>query len=315
MTMTMTMMNGGTSQEGDRVARFASHEIPVYILTIGNLERVLSMQHRWQACLNHGREDCDIMRFLFFGINGGQMWGRPNNRRRWRKGMWKTMVRKGVVQPLSGPALHNLTPGEVAVALGMLSILSDIACSNYDRALILEDDANFLVSNAQDEVLDITQSAEDVYRKLCAVLDAPLTWHVLRVGSCFSRGFVSLMPLCQGFSVGRVDAALCCHGMLVSREACRLFTQHCLPLCTTIDHQLLLVMQSLGMSQLEVHPHFVGQELLLNPERSIIQYSRDEQLFLRWLQRHSTSPERLAASVVRVKQILSQLFHKRLRLQ
>jgi hypothetical protein len=286
-----------------RVVQFKQHAVAVYILTLGDKSRLEKLQC-WRECFG-----TDLEPLLFHGIAGAREWGRADAPRRWRPGLWKQMVQGGVVRRLSGPALHNLTPAEVAVALGFLCILRDLHDSGVERALVLEDDANFLLSDQQDTSLR-TQGSQEVRSKIEAILDVP-DWHLVRLGGIFTRGFQPWATVHPGLELGVVRSSLGTHATLFSRRACEPFLRTCLPLHSTIDHQLLLCARQLGIPYLEVLPHFIGQDLLQTPRQSTIGYSPAERRLVSYLHRHRLSPMALASECVLAKKLLCQLLFPR----
>lgn len=294
-----------------RVVSLAHEKVAVYILTLGNPQRLGALQ-RWCECFGVN----DLRPLLFRGINGRERWGKKENGGRWSKGVWKQMVRAGIVQSLSGPALRNLTPAEVAVALGFLCIFRDAWESGHARILVLEDDANFEATDIRDRKITTTQAiqgASCVARRLQMVLENPLCKKadVIRLGGFFTQGWKPCVQLGndnETLWIGQAESSLGNHATLISHRACGVFLRRCLPLTTTIDHQMALCgARSPELIRYEVLPHFIGQDFVTRPNDSSIGYSAAERWILEWFWRKNKSPSQAAARFVRVKTQLVDL--------
>ena len=292
----------------NRVVRIGKHRLAVYILTLQDAEeRNTKLNTVWKPVF--GRT---VSHFLYFGIHGGKVWGRQTQGKwGWDPKKQKKLFDQKYLSRLSGPGVRNLTPAEVAVGFGFLRICADIVNKKYRHTLVMENDANLLMTNKEDKVLDPTngkhlrtgktfvpQSAKMFRKKLKCVLDKlPADWDFVRLGACFSRGheLVEDWENSCGVKLYRANFALCNHGFLVSERGAEKFMQYAFPMFTTIDHQMLLVLKtrSLGLNDYDVLPHFLGQDLFTDTGGSTIGYTKMEELVLKGMFLFGLSPQYL----------------------
>jgi hypothetical protein len=189
----------------------------------------------------------------------------------------------------------------------------DVIEKNHDYAMIMENDANPMVTDKHDNIVNDKASPSEFLRRLSCTLDnLPPRWDYLRLGACFaykSKTVVELKDLCKDLEITRPAFALCNHGFMVSRKACKTFVDNAFPMYSTIDHQMFTISRTHGLNDYGVKPHFVGQDLFTNPGESSIGYSKLEQCILRILKKYHISPRFMMNTTLSVKQLLYWLAH------
>ena len=280
--------------------------IPIYILTLGDKNREKSILKSWYSILGK-----DVTRFMFYGVNGRKLWGRKNNNKEWDTDSYNSLIKAKVLSLFSGPGLKALSNAEVAVAFGALQMMFDIVTHDHEYALILEDDANVLVTSATDDIIDESTGFRAQKRFLtrfkCIMDNMPPHFDILRLGACFAYNqttVINLEKTCNGINITKPDFALCAHGYIISKNACRTILENIFPLYTTIDHQIFVIVRSQKLNDYDVNPHIVGQDLFTDMGQSSIGYSKLEQLVLRALHANKISPHKIITSNVKSKQML-----------
>jgi hypothetical protein len=295
----------------NRIICVGEHQLAVYILTLkDDTKRNERLKQVWKTIL-----DRDVSNFFFYGIRGNKVWGKKiDGKWKWDKSKQQLLVDKGYVSSVSGPGLHNLTPPEVAIGIGFINICCDIVENNHPYTLVMENDSNLLMTNKWDQILDpktrkfthnptVSQSSSAFKKKLKCVLDKlPPDWDFVRLGACFARGhkLVQKWETACGLNLYRVKFALCTHGFLVSRRAAKKFMQFAFPMFTTIDHQMFLILRhpTLKLNDYDVLPHFLGQDLFVDPGGSTIGYTKLEELVLKGMFAFGLSPQRLMEAIL-----------------
>jgi GR25 family glycosyltransferase involved in LPS biosynthesis len=286
----------------NRLACFGRHHVPIYILTLRNAQRLSRLSLFFPEVLNS-----DIERFLFQGLNGKALWAHKG--KRWRRESLEKIKALGFLSGRSThPSLRKLNPAEVAIALSFLSMLQDLIASGENYALFLEDDANLLVSSHADILLEQHQTPQILREKIIELLNFVdgMQWDVIRLGACFARDFFPLARFELGknsFEFGTLRFSLGNHAFFITREAAAVFLRECVPMSTTIDHAMTLIMQKNNMRHYAVNPHLIGQDLLLNPKSSNVGYAAYERIIMKLLQKTRKSPESIIQNIARLKKI------------
>jgi hypothetical protein len=277
---------------------------PVYILTLeGGNKRHKKLATDWSEILGS-----DIERYFFYGIHGRRMWGDETNKRHWDRKVYREFAQNGLIERLSGPSYKILTNAEIAIAFGMLQIFVDIVKQKHEYALIMEDDANLLMTDSYDNIIHKKQTASDfITRYKCLMRGLPKDWGLLRLGACFSYKSTPVRYISDQYcdiQITRTPFALCNHGFLITLKTCKMILKNIFPLYTTLDHQILILLQQLKINHYDVHPHFLGQDLFTNPEESVIGYSKMEQIVLVLLRKLRMSPRLLMNANLGMKSLI-----------
>ena len=286
----------------------ALDNIPVYILTLGSETREAKLKENFKYILGD-----DVSRYYYYGVHGRNMWGQQEDKKQWNPVHMQGLINNGVLSAVSGPSTGALTSAEVAVAFGDLQIMLDVLTQGHSHALILEDDANLLVTSNEDEVLE-SEADEPAQKKFitrfkCIMENLPKRFDIVRLGACFAykqQNVISLEEQCVGLSITKADFALCAHGYIISAKACRVILETVFPLFSTIDHQIFMIGRECHLNDYDVSPHFLGQDLFLDTSDSTIGYTELEQMVLRVLHMQKISPERLINMSLYVKQFLGK---------
>jgi hypothetical protein len=301
------------SNKNDRLCKIFKQHFPVYILTLGNLKRVEKLNQTWKNILyKDGKNDGGVQRFLWQGINGRSLWGNKNKEKTWNTAEWNNLVEKDILTQFSGPNLKNLSNAEVAVSLGFLQIFKDFTdnFSNCPFALIMEDDANLTMTDSNDNAFSKQQTSDDFKTRFTYAINH--NFDLLKLGSCFSYKDTDLpddqkKDPCLDVKVVVPHFTLCNHAFLIKGSACQTILENIFPLRSTIDHQMITILEKRKMTILELSPRIVGQDLFSDTTGSTIGYDNVDQKIIQVLKIHRWQPHPLMNGVLSLKNILNRM--------
>ena len=285
-----------------RVCRIGQVEIPTYILTLPtDVTRHRKLRPVWEPIIGRPLEDV-----LFYGVNGRREWGQIRNPREWDEAKLTELVQAGVTLRGAGPKPGQLKCAEIGVALGLMQVMQDALQHNHSHILFMENDANLLVTNQFDVVIDENQTAAQFIARFQHVWDnLPPAWDLVRLGACHETSATPVVFARQcPVSITRPSFGLCCHGMLLSARACRTLLDNAFPIITTIDHQLQLCSRAHNLNTFGVAPHFLGQNLFTNMGESTIGYTSMEQVGISLTRVLKLSPEVFMQFILFVKRLI-----------
>jgi hypothetical protein len=280
-----------------------NHVFPVYILTLPDTKREAKLKRDWSGVLDISD---NIERFMFYGVNGRTEWGSKHDQHKWDSGAHDRLLRSKLVNPLSGPSIKQLSNTEVAVGIGFLQIMLDVIEKKHEYAMILENDANTMVTDEHDNIIKYKDPTMFL-RRLTDVLDnIPPKWDYLRLGACFAYTSKTIVTI-KDLEITRPTFALCNHGFMLSKNACKIFIDQAFPIYSTIDHQMFMISKTHNLNDYGVKPHIIGQDLFTNPSESSIGYLKIEKFILWILRKYQISPRYIMQITLFLKNLVNRL--------